>query len=288
MFQNFLRFWSQEHSLTALLLVIVVDLLVVFPLTGGGKFVDLSADLVFSFILLAGLHSMARNKVLRILFSVSVVLGVTTHFAWKLFNLNFLAGWNSLFSALAVIGMLNVTLWMVYQDGPVTAHRIRGAIAAYLLISVLFAKAYLLINYLIPGAFNMALPVTPLLGEGGHAFYYFSIITLTTVGYGDITPVAPAARSLAMCEALIGQLYPAILIARLVTLEMEHLGAQQFQRTQELTAPLQQQRRIGSGKFDENLRVFPFALFRDRWIDGDAIFQFEATLSNFDRMLEQY
>ena len=47
---------------------------------------------------------------------------------------------------------------------------------------------------------------------------YFSFVTLTTVGYGDITPVARAARSIAMLEALTGQLYPAIIIARLVSL----------------------------------------------------------------------
>jgi hypothetical protein len=221
MLRNFLRFWSQERSLTALLVVLIIELFVLSPITGIGRVVDLAADLVFSLILLAGLHSMAHNKAIRVFFSLFVVLGVGTHFGWKLFDLHFLAGWNSLFSSLAVMGMLIVTLWMVYQDGPVTAHRVRGAVAAYLLISVVFAKSYALINYLIPGAFNMALPVTPSPGEGGQAFYYFSIVTLTTLGYGDITAVAPTARSLVMAEALIGQLYPAILLARLVTLEIE-------------------------------------------------------------------
>ena len=58
------------------------------------------------------------------------------------------------------------------------------------------------------------------------SFVYFSFVTLTTVGYGDMTPVHPATRSLAIAEALIGQLYPAILLARLVSLastgEVEH------------------------------------------------------------------
>ena len=53
------------------------------------------------------------------------------------------------------------------------------------------------------------------------AFRYFSIVTLTTLGYGDITAVHPVARSVVMMEALLGQLYPTILIARLVTLQME-------------------------------------------------------------------
>jgi Ion channel len=50
---------------------------------------------------------------------------------------------------------------------------------------------------------------------------YFSFVTLTTVGYGDILPVQPLARSLCTLEAIIGQLYPATLLARLVTLELE-------------------------------------------------------------------
>lgn len=221
MFRNFLRFWSQEHSLTALLVVLIVELFFHFQSTEDVRIINVIAELIFSLILIAGLQSMARRRVVRVFFSVSVILGVVTHFARKLLDLNFLAGWDSLFSTLAITGMLIVTLWMVYQDGPVTAHRIRGAIAAYLLISIVFAKAYAVINYLIPGAFNMSLPATPAPAGDGQTFYYFSVVTLTTVGYGDITAVAPIARSFVMAEALIGQLYPAILLARLVTLEIE-------------------------------------------------------------------
>jgi len=51
-------------------------------------------------------------------------------------------------------------------------------------------------------------------------FIYFSYVTLTTLGHGDIAAVSPVARTLAMLEALIGQLFPAILIARLVSMEL--------------------------------------------------------------------
>ncbi|HTC04866.1 MAG TPA: potassium channel family protein, partial [Xanthobacteraceae bacterium] len=56
----------------------------------------------------------------------------------------------------------------------------------------------------------------------GAALLYFSFSTLTTVGYGDITPVYPLARNLANLEAVIGQLFPATLLARLISLEIEH------------------------------------------------------------------
>jgi hypothetical protein len=81
--------------------------------------------------------------------------------------------------------------------------------------------AYALIDFLIPGAFQM--PAADLLSREAksEAFRYFSLVTLTTLGYGDITAVHPVARSVVMMEALLGQLYPAILIARLVTLQME-------------------------------------------------------------------
>jgi hypothetical protein len=51
---------------------------------------------------------------------------------------------------------------------------------------------------------------------------YFSFSTLTTVGYGDITPLHPMARDIANLESVLGQLYPATLLARLVSLEIEH------------------------------------------------------------------
>jgi hypothetical protein len=113
-------------------------------------------------------------------------------------------------------GMVVVVLERVLRAGPVTVHRINGAIAAYLLLAVIFANAYELVELLRPGSFGGA---TVARGWGG--FLYFSQVTLFTVGYGDITPVAAGVRSLAMLEGMIGQLFPAILLARLVALEIE-------------------------------------------------------------------
>ena len=114
----------------------------------------------------------------------------------------------------SVAAMALVVLGQTFRAGPVNVHRIQGAVAAYLLLGLAWALAYELVALLATGAFSGTG-----LGEGERPqFVYFSFVTLTTVGYGDVTPVHPVARSLAVAEALTGQLYPAILLARLVSL----------------------------------------------------------------------
>jgi hypothetical protein len=107
----------------------------------------------------------------------------------------------------------------VFSSTRVTVHRVRGAILLYLNVAALFAIAYGALEQLVPGAFQMVKQA----GEAPTAaFTYFSLTTITTVGYGDITPLHPLARSLATLEAVFGQLFPATLLARLVALHLAH------------------------------------------------------------------
>ena len=107
----------------------------------------------------------------------------------------------------------------VFRAGPITGDRVRGAILAYLLIGLVWTFAYQLTHRLAPGSFRLG-DSTPTPEVFMHGLGYFSYVTLTTVGYGDVTPLHPLARSLAVAEGLIGQLYPAILIGRLVSLQI--------------------------------------------------------------------
>ncbi len=123
---------------------------------------------------------------------------------------------NNITIAAFSILLCTIVLMQTFRDGPVTLHRIQGAIVIYLLISLFFALIYHSL-YLAYGteAFR------GLTVSDRQELMYFSLTTLTTTGYGDITPVNAAARSLANLESLIGQLYPVILISRLVALELE-------------------------------------------------------------------
>ena len=106
----------------------------------------------------------------------------------------------------------------VFAPGRVTAHRVTGAVVLYIKLAMFFAYADRLLAILVPGAYGTA-EGAEAITQGTRAIY-FSFVTLTSTGYGDIVPVHPLARSLANLEALIGQLFPATLLARLVTLEL--------------------------------------------------------------------
>jgi hypothetical protein len=112
-----------------------------------------------------------------------------------------------------------VVMHAVFAPGRITYQRVQGAIVAYLNLALIFASAYRLIWELSPAAFNYALGARGGPGDLG-TLLYFSLTTLTTTGYGDITPVDPFARSAANLEAVVGQFYLAITIARLVALEI--------------------------------------------------------------------
>lgn len=101
----------------------------------------------------------------------------------------------------------------------VTSDTIIGSICVYLLLGIIWATVFALIEILNPGSFNLGDDVVTNLN---YKFLYYSFVTLTTLGYGDITPVLPPARALSSLEAVTGQLYLAILLAHLVGLQIHH------------------------------------------------------------------
>lgn len=112
-------------------------------------------------------------------------------------------------------------LGYVLAPGPVGRNRIYGVVSVYLLLGVAWAFAYSLTDSLAPNSFVLAD------ADGGEVptmshFVYYSFVTLTTLGYGDIQPASAVARTYSAVEAIVGQLYLAVLVARLVGL---HTGA---------------------------------------------------------------
>jgi hypothetical protein len=114
--------------------------------------------------------------------------------------------------------MMGCLLLFVLRASKVDSEVLCAGISIYLLMGLLWGFLYLLIAQISPAAFTFSTPPGPQSTMTGFTAVYFSFITLTTVGYGDITPVSPAARMLAMMEAMTGTLFVGVLIARLVSL----------------------------------------------------------------------
>jgi voltage-gated potassium channel Kch len=111
----------------------------------------------------------------------------------------------------------------VLFSGPIDGNKIVGAICIYLLVGLIWALLYLFIAQTIPDAFN---GLEQLVWYDNFAdVAYFSFVTLTTLGYGDISPVIPIARFLVYMEAIVGVFYMAILVASLIGIRISALHA---------------------------------------------------------------
>jgi Ion channel len=213
--KKFQQFWAHEKSLTVLLFILVIHIFIIIPF-GQNTALQRILFLFFYILLLsAGLLFITQSKNLRIILILVLALSVLFG-SGILFESVTLELWNNLIVVVYCILMCWIVLVRTFSEGPITIHRIQGAIVTYLLIGFIFSVLYHSF-YLIEGdaAFK---------GLGSFdrkELMYFSLTTLTTVGYGDITPAVASTRSLANMESLIGQLYPAILIARLVVMEYE-------------------------------------------------------------------
>jgi len=117
---------------------------------------------------------------------------------------------------LVLVAML--ILSHVLKAERVSREKIFGALSVYLLLGVIWAFLFLFVDFLVPGSFRY--------GQDGALtgveMVYYSFVTLTTLGYGDIVPISPSARALATLEAVTGQLFLTVLVARLVGLHITH------------------------------------------------------------------
>jgi Ion channel len=222
-YQRF-RKW-QEHTrepgLSALLVIEATLLFVVTPFTGVGLLPSFVPPMVYMLFVLATLVVTSRSHLAAGLVFISVILstiGIIIHTDYP----SVFTEWLSAGGRLLAISALSVVIAKaVFGPGRVTMHRVQGAIVLYFNFALFFFTLYQLVNVLVADAFS-GLPATGAEYGSGAALLYFSFGTLSTAGFGDIKPIYPIARNLANLEAIIGQLFPATLLARLVSLEIDH------------------------------------------------------------------
>ncbi len=212
-------FWTEDRSLTALLGYLLINVFVVPPLAPS-HFGEIMNAMIFSMILVSGVFAVAAKAHLKVFIVILSSLTILVHWfslANKSINLTVL---DIALSMISWAALTSLVLWHVFKEGHVSFHRIQGAVAVYVLIGLIWSSAYHLVYLYDPLGF-----IFPSFQNPDEKIYirfiYFSYETLTTLGIGDIVPVNPVAKSLTMVEGLIGQLFPAIMITRLVSLEIE-------------------------------------------------------------------
>jgi hypothetical protein len=214
----------REHTMSIFLGLLCIQIFLVGPLSQAeGHHAAFINGIVFSLLLVVGVLALAPRLYVQIISVMIMTLAIILRWMVNLEGSTELYLWDKMASLLATIVFLALLLWQVYRESPVTGHKIRGAVAAYLLLAIIFAFSYNIIELLHPGAFVSSTLGAHLQVNNVDTFLYFSVSTLTTVGFGDITAIHPFARSLVMFESIIGTLYPPVLIGILVSLHTDWL-----------------------------------------------------------------
>ena len=213
---------SHDRLLTLLTVVFMLMIFVFAPLQAAGFFLFQTFAIAGLLAIIGGALMISGNLIALGLMSIAFVANFAVFF-FRLFypwpyNLHLLAG--AWLIIAVTIGL--VVAEAVFGGGRITYHRIVGAILLYLLIAVAFATLFAFVGLSTPDAFKgIAFKDDLALAS---SLFYFSFATLTSTGYGDIVPIHPIARSLTNLECVFGQLYPATILARLVTLELRAGG----------------------------------------------------------------
>jgi voltage-gated potassium channel Kch len=207
----------REPSVVVFLCVQLVMIFGLGPLVSVNHALPVNVLVVMFVVIVTLVVFFAQNMMAALAVSAALILSVVA-VVMRQMSESVVTDWlGAAGGALAVVTLSTVVAKMVLAPGRMSGFRILGAIVLYLNIAILFFVLFRLIAERAPGSFT-GVPLRFSQATSFGDLMYFSVTTLTTVGYGDITPLNPFARSLANLEAIIGQLYPAVILGRMITL----------------------------------------------------------------------
>lgn len=206
-----------DYSLTVLAALLVLQGIVVQPLVTMGLVQGHWAVAVFMAVLALAVWLLFDRTRVGKVFVLLAFLTMVLRVADALHPDAGLRQWEIALGAGSLLMLTWLTLIYTLAPGPMNLHRVFGAIAAFLLIGMSFAEMHRLVALNFTDAYL-------LFGQPAEAsrvmeqLSYFSFVTLTSLGFGDLTPHHPVARSLTVLEAVVGVLYPAALLGWMVSM----------------------------------------------------------------------
>ena len=199
------------------LLIGLIAVLVLSPMLQGSVIGRIALSIGFSIILIDAVFAVSSGRKAGIT-ATALALPLLWEF-WTNQMTDQVLGSAHLGISVGVPFFLLVTvqvLRFVVRPGPVTPEKLLGAACAYLLLGYSFAGVYGALEHFIPGSFDHAELTAGEPATDWVDFVYYSFVTLTTLGYGDISPIKPTVRAVSAFEAVVGILYIAFIIASLV------------------------------------------------------------------------
>jgi hypothetical protein len=213
------EFWSGDLGLTLVTISLVVLIFVITPLREAGLPGRFFFDIIMVTLMISGALAVNQSRiatafVIAVVFAGAAVLG-----AGRIHPTPFLLQFGSILSTITLLLYVRIVLLVMFRKGHVTWSRIQGGVCAYLLLGMAWASAYQFVEQRYPGSIQFV--TAPLdIDQLTSKLTYFSFGVLTSLG-SDIAPVHPFARSLALSEAVVGQLCPALLMGALVAMAMQ-------------------------------------------------------------------
>lgn len=206
----------EDKSLLSFLVLLVLLTFVIYPMSDNSLIMKIVYNCILTLILISAALSVDVKKKLKwifVFFAFVVFISnmISVYLDYDPFSIFHLII-RSLF--LCLIGYY--ILKKILLSSEITLYSIAGSITVYLLVGIIWALNYTVIYKISNDSFTFThgkISEQEIIWN----FIYYSFTTLTTLGYGDILPTGPIARSLAIVEGLLGQLYPVILIGRLVS-----------------------------------------------------------------------
>ena len=211
------KFRSYQENRFLIMLLALFGVILFFPLIDNFVNIQFMVEIFLSILFLSCIFAVSYKKHHPVVAALLALPTFTIMWASHFIDIGGFEHVKNLFGMLFMLYMIILFLEHFFRQDEINREVIFGALVVYLLMGLMWAYGYTLLEHLQPESFTHPASL-PELDLG--AFDYFSFVTMTTLGYGDIVPATQAARAMVMTQAITGQVYLAVLVARLVGLNI--------------------------------------------------------------------